>query len=39
MRERVHHLGGWLDVNGAPGKGTTIMLSIPRRGATSAPRP
>ena len=30
MQERVHHLGGWLDVNGAPGRGTTIMLSIPR---------
>lgn len=32
MQERVHHLGGWLDVSGAPGKGTTIMLSIPRGG-------
>lgn len=31
MQERVHHLGGWLDVSGAPGKGTTIMLSIPRK--------
>jgi signal transduction histidine kinase len=30
MQERVHHLGGWLDVSGAPGQGTTIMLSIPR---------
>jgi signal transduction histidine kinase len=30
MQERVHHLGGWLDVSGAPGRGTTIMLSIPR---------
>jgi signal transduction histidine kinase len=31
MQERVHHLGGWLDVSSAPGQGTTIMLSIPRR--------
>jgi signal transduction histidine kinase len=31
MQERVHHLGGWLDVSGAPGQGTTIMLSIPRK--------
>ena len=30
MQERVHHLGGWLDVSGGPGRGTTIMLSIPR---------
>jgi signal transduction histidine kinase len=32
MQERVHHLGGWIDVSGAPGKGTTLMLSIPRNG-------
>jgi signal transduction histidine kinase len=37
MQERVHHLGGWLDVSGAPGKGTTLMLSIPR-GAARDPR-
>lgn len=30
MKERVEQLGGWIEVNGAPGKGTTIMLSIPR---------
>jgi len=36
MQERVHHLGGWLDVSGAPGKGTTIMLSIPRLGTKEA---
>jgi signal transduction histidine kinase len=30
MQERVHHLGGWLDVSSAPGRGTTLMLSIPR---------
>jgi signal transduction histidine kinase len=33
MQERVLHLGGWIDVSGAPGKGTTLMLSIPRNGA------
>ncbi|HEY4371405.1 MAG TPA: PAS domain S-box protein [Burkholderiales bacterium] len=31
MMERVRALGGWLDINGAPGRGTTVMLSIPRR--------
>ena len=30
MEERVGHLGGWVDVNGAPGHGTTVMISIPR---------
>ena len=29
MRERVMSLGGWIDVNGAPGKGTTVMVGIP----------
>jgi len=42
MMERVRALGGWLDINGAPGKGTTVMLSIPRRrprtGAAPAPK-
>ena len=38
MQERVHRLGGWLDVSGAPGKGTTLMLSIPR-GESSDPEP
>ncbi len=32
MKERVGHLGGWVDVNGAPGSGTTVMISIPRAG-------
>ncbi len=36
MQERIHHLGGWLDVNGTPGRGTTIMLSIPRGEASDA---
>lgn len=31
MMERVRSLGGWLDVSGQPGKGTTVMVSIPRR--------
>ena len=42
MMERVRALGGWLDINGAPGKGTTVMLSIPRRrprtGAAPSPK-
>lgn len=29
MRERIHSLGGWIDVTGAPGKGTTVMAGIP----------
>jgi two-component system, NarL family, sensor histidine kinase UhpB len=29
MRERAESLGGWLDVSGAPQRGTTLMLSIP----------
>lgn len=39
MQERVHHLGGWLDVSGAPGRGTTIMLSIPREAGADEPHP
>jgi two-component system sensor histidine kinase UhpB len=31
MMERVRALGGWLDISGPAGKGTTVMLSIPRR--------
>ena len=30
MIERISTLGGWLDINGSPGKGTTLMLSVPR---------
>lgn len=29
MRERILSLGGWMDVAGAPGKGTTVMVGIP----------
>ncbi len=29
MRERILSLGGWMDVTGAPGKGTTVMVGIP----------
>jgi len=39
MMERVRALGGWLDINGAPGKGTTVMLSIPRRRPRAAVHP
>lgn len=36
MLERVRALGGWLDVSGAAGRGTTLMLSIPRRRSKAA---
>lgn len=29
MRERILSLGGWMDITGAPGKGTTVMVGIP----------
>ena len=35
MMERVRALGGWMDISGPTGGGTTVMLSIPRR----RPRP
>ena len=41
MMERVRALGGWLDISGPAGRGTTVMLSIPRRrpGAPGRPLP
>jgi signal transduction histidine kinase len=41
MMERVRALGGWLDISGPAGRGTTVMLSIPRRrpGAPGRPQP
>lgn len=38
MIERVRALGGWLEVSGAPGKGTTVMMSMPlnRKGGAAA---
>jgi signal transduction histidine kinase len=30
MRERVHPWGGEIKISGAPGKGTTVVASIPR---------
>jgi len=40
MMERVRALGGWLDISSPAGKGTTVMLSIPRRrpGTPGAPQ-
>jgi signal transduction histidine kinase len=29
MRERVHMLGGTLDIQGQPGKGTTLLVQVP----------
>ncbi len=39
MMERVRALGGWLDISGPAGQGTTVMLSIPRRRPGSASQP
>lgn len=39
MRERIEQLGGWIEVNGSPGKGTTIMLSIPKRVESNREKP
>ncbi len=30
IEERVHMLGGWVDIGSAPEHGTTIMVSVPR---------
>ena len=30
MRERVHRMGGWMDLSSSPSGGTTLMLSVPR---------
>ncbi|MDW8468030.1 MAG: response regulator [Burkholderiales bacterium] len=30
MRERIARLGGWLEVSGEPGRGTTVMAGVPR---------
>lgn len=32
MRERAASLDGWLEVNSAPGRGTSVMLSLPLHG-------
>ncbi len=36
MMERARALGGWLDISGAKGRGTTLMISIPRRRTATA---
>lgn len=33
MHQRVLNLGGWMEIDGAPGRGTTLMVSLPRKGA------
>ena len=30
MHERLAALGGWIDVSGEPGEGTTVMVCVPR---------
>lgn len=39
MHERVRNLGGWLEIDGGAGAGTTIMVTLPRRreGGRAAP--
>jgi len=42
MRERAGLLGGAVEISGCPGKGTTVMVSVPFKAAVSrkgAPRP
>jgi signal transduction histidine kinase len=34
MRERAASLGGWLEVNSTPGRGTSVMLSLPLEAGT-----
>lgn len=36
MNERMRFLGGWLEVDGAPGQGTTLMACVPRRAGSLA---
>lgn len=36
--ERARTLGGWAEIDSAPGRGTTIMFSLPRGNATCAPQ-
>ncbi len=36
MRERVHSFGGMVEIHGVPGKGTTVMVSLPADCAPSA---
>jgi signal transduction histidine kinase len=33
MQERAGALGGWIEVSGAPGCGTTVMMSLPVKDA------
>jgi signal transduction histidine kinase len=36
MVERAQALGGWLEVSGAPGKGTTVMAALPLQAPPAA---
>jgi two-component system, NarL family, sensor histidine kinase UhpB len=35
LRERARTVGGWLDVSSQPGRGTSIILSVPLQGANA----
>jgi PAS domain S-box-containing protein len=37
MRERILSIGGWMDVTGAPGKGTTVMVGVPLNAKSTHP--
>jgi signal transduction histidine kinase len=37
--ERAQSLGGWAEINSAPGRGTTVMLSVPLRAPAAASAP
>src|SRR5207237_191006 len=31
MEERIKSVDGWLEVDSSPGKGTTVMIGVPRK--------
>jgi glucose-6-phosphate-specific signal transduction histidine kinase len=37
--ERAQSLGGWAEINSAPGRGTTVMLSVPLCAPAAASAP
>jgi signal transduction histidine kinase len=37
MRQRVHHLGGRIDIHSSPGRGTMVLAWVPLKGELSEP--